>query len=112
MDALITNHLGAVVASLSALAVLVGGLVGVVLKVLQVYRWLMREFDELKGAIMSIQHGVDQRFNQHESEEREWRYEVSGSIEDVRERLARMEGKLEAAERYRRIEDPKGRPEY
>jgi hypothetical protein len=116
MDSLITNHLGAVVAALSALAVIAGGLVGIVLKVLQGYRWLMQEFEEVKGAIFAMQHGVEARFTEHEKEERAWQSDVTTKVDDMRERMARMEGKLEAAEqeRMRRVarESPTERADY
>ncbi len=102
MDALITNHLGAVVGSLVALAVILGGLVGIIVKVIEVYRWLMREFDEVKGAIFAMQQGVEARFTNHEHDERQWQSELNAKVDDMRERMARMEGKMEAAEEERR----------
>lgn len=111
MDSLITNHLPAVVGAIGALVVIAGGAVGIILKVLQGYRWLMQEFEEVKGAIFAMQHGVETRFAAHEAEERQWQADLNAKVDDMRERMARMEGKMEAAEeeRHRRAAREEGR---
>lgn len=102
MGALIQSNLPAVVAALSALVVTGGLVVGIVIKVLGLYRWLMQQFEEVKGSLFALQSGMSERFEAHEKDERKWQGELSVKMDDMRERMARMEVKMEAADEERR----------
>jgi len=81
-----------------------GLVVGIVLKVLSAYRWLQSEFAQVTGALTALQSGIAERFARHEEDERQWQADLNAKVEDMRERLARMEGQLAASadERNRR----------
>lgn len=83
-----------------------GVVVGIVMRVIKVYRWLQGEFAQVTGALTALQAGISERFSRHEADEREWQADLNAKVEDMRERLARMEGQLSASaeERRRRSE--------
>lgn len=101
MQGLIVSNLPAVVGSVVALAVISGAVVGIVIKALSVHRWLLRQFTDLTASINGLRSAIGERFERHEREEREWQRELAEKVEDVRERLARMEGQLTEAEKER-----------
>jgi hypothetical protein len=105
----VSEHLPIFLALLGAVGVLLGALVGVIVKVLSIYKWLVAGFEGVNAAIASLRTAIGDRLASHERDERVWQSELAAKVEDVRERLARMEGQLaaSASERVHRraIED-------
>lgn len=110
MESVTPHNVYLVVGALASLVVLGGIVVGIVMRVLTVYRWLQRQFEEITGSLMALQHGMEQRFTAHEADERRWQSDLNAKVDDMRERLARMEGQLSASaeERVRRSDRERG----
>jgi hypothetical protein len=97
LDAEVREHLVVLIVGLVALAAIGGAMVAVVMKALSIHRWLIKHFSALDASIGNLRTAIGDRFAQHEREEREWQGKIHEKLEDVRDRIARMEGQLSAA---------------
>lgn len=106
MEPVTPQNVYLVAGALASLVVFGGLVVGIVMGVLRVAEWLRGQFGAVNTAISDVREAIASRFAAHESEERVWQADLNAKVEDMRERLARMEGQLSASaeERRRRSE--------
>lgn len=98
----VVDHLPVLIVGLLALAAMGGAMLAIVVKALSIHRWLLKHFAALEASIGTLRTAIGDRFSEHERDEREWQSELAAKVEDVRERLARMEGQLSASAEERR----------
>lgn len=72
-------------------AVVTGGalVVGIVKGTVKVYDWFMAQVVARVAAVVS------DALKGHEEKEEKWQQEITGQLGDIRERLARIEGRME-----------------